>query len=337
LLASESPRRQEFRNFLRAKPNAADYAEFRAACEQTGTSWRHWEERMRHGKLQSGDYSERARNYHLYAQWVAEEQITALAQRCQQKGVHFYLDLPNGVHLDGYDVWRQMDLFAVRAAAGAPPDVFFSLGQNWGFPPLHPERLRRRGYCYFIDFVRLHMQHTGLLRLDHILGLHRVYWIPPGAPPTLGAYVSYPADEFQAILSLESHRVAIEEAGAKISWSQLPLVHGDRVQLTQLFQNLIGNAIKFRRAGSPSIEISAERHENEWHIRVRDNGIGIDPKYFDRIFVLFQQLHTRQEYAGTGMGLAICKKIVERHGGRIWVESQPGQGSTFWFTLPEPK
>ncbi|HTL16740.1 MAG TPA: ATP-binding protein [Patescibacteria group bacterium] len=129
-------------------------------------------------------------------------------------------------------------------------------------------------------------------------------------------------------------KVAIEESGATIAHEQLPTVMADRVQLTQLFQNLIGNAIKFRGERKPQVSLHVQRRDQEWLFVVRDNGIGINPKDFARIFIIFQRLHTRQEYAGTGMGLAICKKIVERHGGRIWGESVPGQGSSFFFTLP---
>jgi light-regulated signal transduction histidine kinase (bacteriophytochrome) len=102
-----------------------------------------------------------------------------------------------------------------------------------------------------------------------------------------------------------------------------------------LLQNLIGNAIKFRGHGRPTIHIGAERRDDgQWLISVRDNGIGIDPAYFERVFIIFQRLHTRDEYPGTGIGLAICRRIVERHGGHIWVESEPGAGSTFYWTMP---
>ena len=129
-------------------------------------------------------------------------------------------------------------------------------------------------------------------------------------------------------------RVAIDESGACIACEALPVVMADAMQLAQLFRNLLGNAIKFRGAEPPQVHIEAETVEAGWRFAVRDNGIGIAPEYFDRIFVLFQRLHGRREYPGTGIGLALCKKIVERHGGRIWVESAPGAGSVFRFTLP---
>jgi len=128
--------------------------------------------------------------------------------------------------------------------------------------------------------------------------------------------------------------VSIRESGAVIHHDGLPAVQGNPSQLTQLFQNLIANALKFRGAGSPEIHVWAVRQGADWLFRVRDNGIGIAPEYSERIFVIFQRLHGRNEYPGTGIGLAICKRIVTCHGGRIWVESQPGRGSTFCFTLP---
>jgi light-regulated signal transduction histidine kinase (bacteriophytochrome) len=128
---------------------------------------------------------------------------------------------------------------------------------------------------------------------------------------------------------------AMEESGTIIYRDPLPVVHGDKVQLLQLFQNLLANAIKFRGPETPQIRVSAERQGSEWVFAFRDNGIGIAPEHQERIFSVFQRLHQRSEYPGTGIGLAICKKIVERHSGRIWVESQPGQGSTFYFSIPE--
>jgi light-regulated signal transduction histidine kinase (bacteriophytochrome) len=127
---------------------------------------------------------------------------------------------------------------------------------------------------------------------------------------------------------------AIEESSAVITQAPLPMVRGDEVQLIQLFQNLLANAIKFRSQESPQIQVSAERRGQEWVFAIKDNGIGIASEHQARIFSIFQRLHHRSEYPGTGIGLAICKKIVERHGGRIWVESQPGEGSTFYFSIP---
>ena len=137
--------------------------------------------------------------------------------------------------------------------------------------------------------------------------------------------------------ALANLQVAVTESGARVTYTELPTVMGDPTQLTQLFQNLIGNACKFRDQQPAAIHITAEPHEGTWRFSVRDNGIGIEPQYFERIFGLFQRLHTRVEYSGTGIGLAICKKIVERHGGRIWLESQLQQGTTFYFTIPEQR
>jgi PAS domain S-box-containing protein len=133
---------------------------------------------------------------------------------------------------------------------------------------------------------------------------------------------------------LSSLQLAITESGAQVTHDPLPTLMADEVQLGQLFQNLIGNAMKFRGTTRPQVHIAVQRQEGDWQFAVRDNGIGVDPAYAERIFVIFQRLHGRSEYPGTGIGLAICKKIVERHGGRLWVESQLGQGATFYFTLP---
>jgi PAS domain S-box-containing protein len=131
-------------------------------------------------------------------------------------------------------------------------------------------------------------------------------------------------------------RATVEQSGAVVTHDSLPNITTDGTQLSQVFQNLVGNAIKYRRAEAPQVHVSATKNDgNEWIFSVRDNGLGIDSKYFERIFILFQRLHGRNEFEGTGIGLAICRKILERMGGRIWVESQPGMGSTFCFALPE--
>jgi signal transduction histidine kinase len=133
---------------------------------------------------------------------------------------------------------------------------------------------------------------------------------------------------------LSNLKLLIAESGAAITRQPLPDVLADPQQLGQLFQNLIANAIKFRGEIAPRVDITVSRNREEWEIVVRDNGIGIAPEHAERIFIIFQRLHTRTEYPGTGIGLAVCKKIVERHGGRIWVEGSPGHGSAFYFTIP---
>ena len=133
---------------------------------------------------------------------------------------------------------------------------------------------------------------------------------------------------------LQNLRGAIDDSKAVVAHDPLPTVKADWSQISLLFQNLIGNAIKFRGKEPPKIQVTCEKKEKEYVLTVKDNGIGIDPKDFNRLFVIFQRLHSASEYPGTGMGLAICKRIVERHGGKIWVESEPGKGTAFYFTLP---
>jgi light-regulated signal transduction histidine kinase (bacteriophytochrome) len=142
--------------------------------------------------------------------------------------------------------------------------------------------------------------------------------------------------DLEAVLreTLDNLQIAIEESGTEIRHDPLPVVSGDPVQLGLVFQNLLGNAVKFRGEAPPRIHIGAHREDGEWRISVGDNGIGLDERFADRIFVLFQRLHDRTAYPGTGIGLAISKRIIQRHGGRIWVESEPGRGSTFYFTIP---
>ncbi len=134
--------------------------------------------------------------------------------------------------------------------------------------------------------------------------------------------------------ALGNLRAAIADSGAEVATEPLPTVTGDRRQLVQLFQNLIGNAVKFRNHVAPKVRVAARREGGEWIFSIRDNGIGFEPQFADRIFIIFQRLHSKERYTGTGIGLAICKKIVERHNGRIWAEAEPGQGATFYFAIP---
>jgi 4-alpha-glucanotransferase len=206
LLRQDSQRRAEFERFIRSHDRAQDYAAFRAKVERERVTWQKWQESARDGKLSPDDFDEEAKRYHLYVQWLAEEQLSALSAKTGADSTELYLDFPVGVNRDGYDVWREGQAFALDASGGAPPDGFFTLGQDWGFPPLHPEGLRSQGYYYYIQCLRHHLRHAKMLRIDHVMGLHRSYWVPAGFAANQGVYVRYPAEEFYAVLSLESHR-----------------------------------------------------------------------------------------------------------------------------------
>ncbi len=152
---------------------------------------------------------------------------------------------------------------------------------------------------------------------------------------TTGGKTFTPVDCNNALkAALDNLKIAIDESGAVVTFKPLPVVNADKGQIIRLFQNLIGNAIKYRGGSKPAIAVSAEKQGDEWVFSVADNGIGINAQYYARIFQIFQRLHKRNEYPGTGIGLSICKRIIERHGGRIWVESAPGKGSVFYFTIP---
>lgn len=204
--ANASARLDELKNFAEANPTVEHYACFRAAYDRQHASWQSWPQPMRDGIIKEEDYDEQTKRYHLYAQWLAHQQIETISKTAREKGVHLYFDLPLGVHPDGYDVWRERSIFAINASAGAPPDNFFSKGQDWGFPPLHPDKVREQGYRYVISYLRHQFQHAGILRIDHVMGLHRLFWVPGGMEANQGVYVRYRSEELYAILCLESHR-----------------------------------------------------------------------------------------------------------------------------------
>ena len=183
-------REASFAQFVEGSPELRAYAAFRASVERglsAPLEFTLWDS---------------ACAYHAFAQWIADQQIKAVAER----GQGLYLDLPLGVHPCGFDSYRHAEIFSQGVAGGAPPDRFFSKGQNWGFAPINPRRAREQGHAYFIACIRHHMRYAGMLRIDHLMGLHRLYWIPKHFEGDQGVYVQYSAEELYAILCLESHR-----------------------------------------------------------------------------------------------------------------------------------
>ena len=205
-LPADTARSAILDQYLRTNPELRDYAIFRAVGDRRRAAWQTWPTALRDGTVSAGDYDPAVADYHCYVQWLANEQLQGLAMKARVNGPGLYLDLPLGVNASGYDAWRYRSAFAPDTAAGAPPDPFFALGQNWGFPPLHPDRVRIGGYPYVRAYLRNHMRQAGILRIDHMMGLHRLYWIPSGAEAKDGVYVSYRADELYAVFVLEAHR-----------------------------------------------------------------------------------------------------------------------------------
>lgn len=189
--------------FVEAHPQVADYARFRAAVDADGP-WPGWTGAARAGDLGAAARNPASERYHLFAQAMLEDQLGAFKHDPRLAGL--YLDLPVGTNLQSYDVYRDRDTFALGASAGAPPDELFLGGQNWCLPPIDPRAGQKTGHRYFIACARAQMAHASMLRIDHVMGLSRLYWIPEGAPATDGVYVRYPAAELYAILCLESHR-----------------------------------------------------------------------------------------------------------------------------------
>ncbi|HEX6132163.1 MAG TPA: 4-alpha-glucanotransferase, partial [Actinomycetota bacterium] len=202
-----------FRRWLAGRDGAADYARFRAEVERTPAWWGAWDRPARDGDLLGDPLDDPAGRYHLYAQWAADLQVERIVRAAREGGAGLVLDLPLGVGGGSYDVWHHRASFATEASAGAPPDAFFTGGQDWGFPPLHPERVREDAYAYPIACLRQLLRSATGVRVDHVMGLHRLYWIPSGAAPTEGAYVRSRPDEWYAILALEATRAGAVVVG----------------------------------------------------------------------------------------------------------------------------
>ncbi|MFN2375003.1 MAG: 4-alpha-glucanotransferase [Candidatus Binatia bacterium] len=223
-------RRDDFEAAVEEDPELARYAAFRAAVERYGCTWQGWPAHPREGTLRPGaDYDGEAFRYHAYAQWLARQQVGAAAAA---SAAGLYLDLPLGSHGGGYDTWRHSGAFAAGVSVGAPPDAVFAGGQDWGFPPLHPVAARLDGHAALRAALRHHFAHAALLRVDHVMGLHRLFWIPQGMPASEGVYVPYPADELWAVLSIEASR-ARGGRGAAVVGEDLGTVPDEvRAQMT---------------------------------------------------------------------------------------------------------
>ncbi|MBW4029566.1 MAG: 1,4-alpha-glucan branching protein GlgB [Acidobacteria bacterium] len=201
------------RSYVTDHPEVNDYARFRAAGERFGRDFRHWPSVARSGLLRWNDVDPTLVRYHLFAQWIIDSQMTDLSQRLAQRGQTLGLDIPIGVHPDGYDVWKNPDEYVAAMSIGAPADDLTSEGQTWGSPPLHPARVRENAHQQFRDALRCHMRVAGVVRIDHVMGLQRLFWVPDGASAREGLYVKMPFHELLAIVAIEAQRYGCDVVG----------------------------------------------------------------------------------------------------------------------------
>ena len=238
------PRRESFVRFVGQHAELRSYAAFRSGVER------------RLSDPPGFDLQDSACAYHAFAQWTAEEQINAIALKGPGRGPELHLDLPLGVHPRGFDSYRYPHLFAPGVAGGAPPDRFFSKGQNWGFAPVNPRRAREQGHAYWIACIRHHMRHAAALRIDHLMGLHRLYWIPQGFDGDQGVYVRYPAEELYAILCLESQRSGTAVVGEDLG--TVPRYVRQRMANHGLRRMYVGQ-FEYRGRGDPPFDAPPPR------------------------------------------------------------------------------
>ena len=254
LFAAPSPRRSQLETFAAARPELTAYARFRSACERIGSSWADWT--TAEASTATEGTGDDAEHFHLYVQWVAEQQLASVSE---QAGAGLYLDIPVGVHPSGFDPWWQRHAFAPGVSGGAPPDAFFSGGQNWGFPPLHPEGLRDDGYRYLRAQMGQACRHADAVRVDHIMGLDRLYWLPDGSEDGDGAYVQYRNEEMRAVVALEASR-----SGTAVVGEDLGTVP-DRVRVAMAHDRMLRSWVfQFETSPSDPLPTAPERSLASW-------------------------------------------------------------------------
>ena len=263
--SSNSPRYRNFKHFTAHHPDIEAYARFRAVMEKQNKPWHKWQNRLQNGNLKTSDYDGKEKQYHLYVQWLAHEQIYDMTQHVSEKGMRLYLDLPLGTHPDGFDTWHYRDIFVDRVSVGAPPDTVFTRGQNWTFPPLHPDRIRETGYAYVIAYLHHHLQFAKTLRIDHIMGLHRLFFIPSGLESSQGIYVRYHPEELYAILSIESHRhqsvIVGEDLGIVPRVVRASMNHHGLQRMWVMHYELAGNTRPLLSNPHPHSVVSLNTHD----------------------------------------------------------------------------
>jgi len=270
---------------------------------------------------------------------ITGEGSEVVAAKALQKGAYEYI--PKHL-IDKYSINRAIDSALARANLKRKMAVQEADLKDFASMLAHDLRAPVRHINGFMEFIEKDIQEQKYDKIGEHFSYVRTATSKMNALiDTLYEYTKIDGEAVFSMIPLEkvmkntvdTLRGEIQEKSAKVSYENLPLVYGNGVLLMQLFQNLISNALKYNESATPTIDISAEKHGEDWLVRVKDNGIGIDQEYRQKVFMPFQRLFTEKQYSGTGLGLATCKKIVDRHGGKIWCESKENEGATFLLTL----
>ena len=323
--------RAEFDRWVADNPLVIEYGRFRAAVEREGAGWHTWPEVRRDGVLLADDFDRRIAARHVYAQWSMHRQLDEVSGALGARDQLLYLDLPVGSSSDGFDTWIDQHAYGWGAAVGAPPDDFFAGGQNWGFPPVRPDVARDEGHRLLAECLRHHMGPAGLLRLDHVMGLHRLFWVPDGMHASEGVYVRYATEEQFAVVAIESQR-----AGCVVVGEDLGTVPDEVREAMDRHRVLRSYVAEFSLPGGPGDELAGPDHRMVATVATHDTptfaafAVGDDLEA-RRVAGLLDPEHAGHELAGRQQAVDGLVAALERAG----YLDQPGDEQSMLHALVE--
>ncbi len=299
-----------FGRWVDDNPLVVDYARFRGVGQRRGPRWQGWPDALARGQVGADDYDVAVAARHVYAQWSMDRQLAEVSDRLARRGQHLYLDLPVGCSPEGFDTWIDQHAYGWGATVGAPPDAFFAAGQNWGFPPVRPAVARAEGHRLLAESLRHHMTHAGMVRLDHVMGLHRLFWVPEGMEATAGTYVRYRADEQFAVVAIESCR-----AGCLVVGEDLGTVPDEVREAMDRHRVLRSYVAEFSLPPSPEAPASMPDHRMVAAVDTHDTptfaGFVADPGRRQQVEWALRQAGWSEQVDADQSELSLLRAVLE--------------------------